>query len=340
MNSLAGGETVLVTNASLDSRSLCVLVRGDFETGYAASAKDAEGNSLPVQETGEGMLVHAPDVMVPGLGWTRIHLRRDRQTERPDTAPGASSGRSGEGAFLENEFLRVEAGPDGSLHGVHDKEAEREVLDGRGNQLWAYVDKPREWDAWDVDEDYEMEGEELSIVESIEAVEEGPMRASVRVERRWRDSTIVQTYRLYAGSRRLDVETEVDWRERQVLLRAAFSLNVRSHEATFETMYGAQRRATHRNTSFEAARFEVSAHRFCDLSEPDYGVALLNDGKYGHSVKDNVLGISLLRGPLYPDPRADEGFHAFTYSLFPHPGDWTQGGVVGEAFALNSPLVA
>jgi alpha-mannosidase len=185
-----------------------------------------------------------------------------------------------------------------------------------------------------------MEGEELSTVENIEAVEAGPLRASVRVERRWRDSTIVQTYRLYAGSRRLDVETEVDWRERQVLLRAAFPLNVRSHEATFETMYGAQRRVTHQNTSFEAARFEVSAHRFCDLSEPGYGVALLNDGKYGHSVKDNVLGISLLRGPLYPDPRADEGFHAFTYSLFPHPGDWTQGGVVGEAFALNSPLVA
>ena len=339
VDSSAGGETVLVANASLDPRPLCVLVRGDFETEYATSAEDAEGNSLPVQETGEGALVHAPDVMVPGLGWTGIHVRRDRQTERPDT-PGASSGRSGEGAFLENEFLRVEAGPDGSLHSVHDKEAEREVLDGRGNQLWAYVDKPREWDAWDVDEDYEKEGEELSTVENIEAVEEGPLRASVRVERRWRDSTIVQTYRLHAGSRRLDVETEVDWRERQVLLRAAFPLNVRSHEATFETMYGAQRRVTHQNTSFEAARFEVSAHRFCDLSEPGYGVALLNDGKYGHSVKDNVLGISLLRGPLYPDPRADEGVHAFTYSLFPHPGDWTQGGVVGEAFALNSPLVA
>jgi alpha-mannosidase len=105
-------------------------------------------------------------------------------------------------------------------------------------------------------------------------------------------------------------------------------------------MYGAARRPTHRNTSWDEVRFEVSAHRFADLSEPGYGVALLNDGKYGHSARDNVLGISLLRGPLYPDPLADEGEHSFTYSLFPHPGDWTDAGVTGEAFSLNSPVVA
>jgi alpha-mannosidase len=105
-------------------------------------------------------------------------------------------------------------------------------------------------------------------------------------------------------------------------------------------MYGVVKRPTHRNTSWDEARFEVCAHRFCDLSEPGYGVALLNDGKYGHSARDNTLGISLLRGPLYPDPLADEGEHHFTYSLFPHPGDWTEAGVTGEAFSLNSPLVA
>jgi alpha-mannosidase len=99
------------------------------------------------------------------------------------------------------------------------------------------------------------------------------------------------------------------------------------------------KRPTHRNTSWDGARFEVCAHRFADLSEPGYGVALLNDGKYGHSARDNVLGISLLRGPLYPDPLADEGEHRFTYSLFPHPGDWAQAGVAREAHALNSPLI-
>jgi alpha-mannosidase len=105
-------------------------------------------------------------------------------------------------------------------------------------------------------------------------------------------------------------------------------------------LYGVTRRPTHRNTSWDAARYEVSGHRFADLSEPDYGVALLNDGKYGYSTHGNVLTLSLLRTPLYPDPGADEGLHTFTYSLFPHPGDWTAGNVVAEAFALNSPLIA
>ena len=131
----------------------------------------------------------------------------------------------------------------------------------------------------------------------------------------------------------------MDWRERQVLLRALFPPNVRSHEATFETMYGAARRPTHRNTSWDEVRFEVSAHRFADLSEPGYGAALLNDGKYGYSARDNVLGISLLRSPSTPDPLADEGEHRFTYSLLPHPGDWTEAGVAREAFSLNTPLV-
>jgi len=161
----------------------------------------------------------------------------------------------------------------------------------------------------------------------------------VRVTRRWGGSTIVQTYRLLSGSRRMDVETWIDWHERRVLLRALFPLNIRSHEATSETMFGAQRRPTHGNTGWDAARFEVSAHRFCDISEPGYGVALMNDGKYGHSAKGSVLGISLLRSPLYPDPLADEGEHRFTYSIYPHPGDWTAAGVTREAFALNSPLV-
>ena len=123
-------------------------------------------------------------------------------------------------------------------------------------------------------------------------------------------------------------------------MRALFPLAVRSHEATFETMYGAVRRSTHRNTSWDRARFEVAAHRFADLSEPGYGVAILNDGKYGHSACDNVLGISLLRSPTHPDPFADEGEHHFTYSLLPHEGDWTGAGVVQEALALNSPLCA
>jgi len=323
---------LLVANVSLNPRPLSVVLDAESRPAGIAEA------DLPTQETESGeLLVHAPDLSVPGLGWRALNGRHESapgRREIPQVAVEVAGGR----AVLDNGLLRVEVGEDGTLHGVYDREAGREVLAGRANQLWAYTDKPRNWEAWDVDEGYEQEGGEISGVESVEVTEDGPLRASVRVARRWRGSTIIQTYRLLAGSRRLDVESYVDWHERRVLLRTLFPLAVRSHESTCETMFGALRRPTHHNTPWDATRFEVSAHRFCDLSEPGYGVALLNDGKYGHSAKGNVLGISLLRSPLYPDPFADEGEHSFTYSLFPHPGDWTSSGVAQEAFALNAPL--
>jgi alpha-mannosidase len=329
----ATGAQTTVANALLHPRPLTVLLPVDSNAGIV----DADGNHLPAQMTAEGLLVHAPDREVPGLGWVSLTLHNE------DAPPGATSGveveRSGDGASIENEILRVEIDAEGHLRRVYDKEAGREVLDGGGNRLRVYADKPGNWDAWDVQAGYEMEGEEVPGAEGVEVAEEGPLRGAVRVERRFRGSRISQTYKLLSGSRRLDIETHVDWRERQVLLRALFPLNVRSHEATFETMYGVVKRPAHRNTSWDEVRFEVCSHRFCDLSEPGYGVALLNDGKYGHSARDNVLGMSLLRSPLYPDPLADEGEHRFTYSLFPHPGDWTVAGVAREALALNSPLI-
>lgn len=324
----AGDGTSRVVNASVWPRPLSVVVPnldGDVEL---------EGEPLPTQRVEEGVLVCDPERLVPPLGWVTLR-RGGAGSRKPSTTVRASEE---DGRFvLENEIIRAEVGPDGTLWRVFDRKVGREVLDGRGNQLWAYTDEPREWEAWDVDEDYGREGEEVGGVEGIEVVEEGPLRGSVRVRRRFRSSRIVQTYRLLAGSRRLDVVTEVEWHERRVLLRSLFPLRVRSHEATFETMFGAHHRPTHRNTSWDEARFEVSAHRFADLSEPGYGVALLNDGRYGHSAEGNVLGISLLRGPLFPDPLADEGRHRFTFSLLPHRGDWTESGVVREALWLNSP---
>ncbi|QIN83516.1 alpha-mannosidase [Rubrobacter tropicus] len=320
------GAGLLVANASLHPRPLTVYLRGGME-----------GGSLPAQKTDDGgLLVHVPEREVPGLGWTSP---RDGGEPASPNVPRVGVEVSGETTVIENGLLRVEVGADGTLHRVFDEEAGREVLSGRGNGLWAYTDRPRNWEAWDIEEGYEGEAEEILAVEGVEVTEDGPLRASVRVTRLWRGSEISQTYRLLSGSRRLDVETRVDWRERRVLLRALFPVNVRSHEATSETMFGAQRRPTHQNTTWDATRFETSAHRFLDISEPGYGVALLNDGKYGHSARGNVLGLTLLRGPVYPDPLADQGEHRFTYSIYPHAGDWTEAGVAREAFALNSPLI-
>jgi alpha-mannosidase len=283
--------------------------------------------ALPGGQAVEGGTVVAGQRPVPGLSAVVV---------LDDPPPG---GLAVESRRLENAALRVELAADGTLASVYDKRAEREVLAGRGNQIWAYVDKPRNWDAWDVEENYASQGEELMAAAAMEVVENGPHRAAIRIVRRFRDSEIVQTLRLWANSARLEFKTDIDWHERRILLKARFPLAIRSDHATFECAYGAIRRPTHRNTSWEQARFEVVAHRFADLSEHGYGVALLNDGKYGHHAFGNELGLSLLRSPAYPDPLADEGRQSFTYALFPHSGDWLSGGVLAEAEDLNQPLL-
>jgi len=136
----------------------------------------------------------------------------------------------------------------------------------------------------------------------------------------------------------LDIETQIDWREKHVLLKAAFPVAIHANEATHEIQWGHVQRPTHRNTSWDWARFEQCAQKWVDLSEGNYGVSLLNDCKYGHDVRDNVLRITLLRSPTMPDPTADEGGHTFTYSLLPHAGRWDHQ-TIAAAYALNDPTI-
>ncbi|MEM7737012.1 MAG: glycoside hydrolase family 38 C-terminal domain-containing protein [Deinococcota bacterium] len=241
---------------------------------------------------------------------------------------------------LENDYLHVDIAVDGSIARVKDRLRGREVLAGRGNQLWAYVDKPRQWDAWDVDADYPLEGHEITDVQNIEVIEEGPHRVAVAITRAFRSSTIRQEIRLWSNSARLEFHTKLTWHDRRWLLKAHFPVNVRAPYAHAETAFGVIARPTHRNTPWQTAQFEVPAHRFIDLSEAGYGVALLNNGRYGHHVQGNDMGISLLRAPTHPDPLADEGTHSFTYALYPHEGSWFEGGVLREADNLNMPLSA
>ena len=343
LKQIAGGDTaasgdtrLLIANASLAPRALTIELPA-LPVGSGLLTED--GTALRTQATATGVLVHAPGQAVPGTGW-RVLAVGPVQPPLPPQASDVSVGVGAAGVRLENHLLIVEIGGDGTLHRIFDRVAEREVLADRANQLWTYVDKPRTYDAWDIEQGYEQDGTEVSTIAVIAVVESGPLRTAVRVIRTYRDSRIEQTYRLLAGSRRIDVETVIEWHERQVLLKAVFPFAIRSHEATFETMYGVIQRPTHRNTTWDAARFEVSAHRFADISEAGYGVALLNNGKYGHGALDNVLTLSLVRGPLYPDPYADEGHHEFAYAILPHPGDWASAGVPAEAFAFNSPLIA
>ncbi|GGE23045.1 alpha-mannosidase [Aureimonas endophytica] len=324
------------------------------ESLAAAEAAKAEGLAALAARLPKGGLAEALVVVNPDLHARAIRAEIDGAPVTAETAlPGlgilvldprdlaAPSDLSVSASHLENRFVRIEIGADGTLTRLFDKRTSREALAGRGNQLWVYpMDKPRDWDAWDLEDDYRRGGIELTHLDGLDLVESGPHRVALRLRRRFRDSTITQELRLWANSPRLEIRTELDWHDRRVLLRAETPVDVRSDFATFECAFGVVRRATHDNTSWDAAKFEVPAHRFADLSEPGFGVALLNDAKYGHSVKGNVLGLSLVRAPIYPDPMADEGAQSFTYALMPHGGDWREGGVREEALDLNQPVLA
>ena len=320
-----------VWNLQLRDRPLFVELTGvEGEPSFSIN-----GRTLPAQCVADDrLLVSAEDTMVPSLGAVVI------ETSFGSSTVGTSAGASvvPNDTQIENQDLLVKLNTDGTLASIWDKAHGREVLEGRGNQLWLYTDIPRQFDAWDIDLSYTDEGAELLAEARPEVVERGPLRAALRVVRRHDNIEIIQDYRLRANSRLIEIYARVRWQGRRRILRALFPFAVRTHEFWAETAFGAVARPTHRNTPWDQARFEVPAHRWVDLSEPNYGVSLLNDGKYGHSAQGNLLGITLLRSPIYPDPYADEGEHEFTYAIYPHAGDWRQG-TVQVAQDLHRPLI-
>jgi alpha-mannosidase len=320
-------EEGLIWNLQLHDRPLFVeIARLNSPVRFSVYERELVTQRLE----GDRLLVGAADVIVPSLSAV---LLRPVPGETAATFSPLYVDRRG----IENENLRIRVYGDGALASIYDKVCGREILAGRGNQLWLFTDIPRRFDAWDVDASYADEGVELLALGEPEVIERGPLRGALRVIRHQDNIEIAQDYRLSAHSRLLEIRTRVRWRGRRRLLRALFPLAIRTHEVWAETAFGAVARPNHRNTPWDQARFEVPAHRWADLSEPNYGVSLLNDGKYGYSAQGNVLGISLLRSPIYPDPYADEGDHEFVYAIYPHAGDW-RNGTVQAAEDMHYPL--
>jgi alpha-mannosidase len=246
---------------------------------------------------------------------------------------------SRDGLVLENEHLRVELAEDGSVSSVVHLASGREALEAPGNRLELYDDRPVQFDAWDVDPAHLATRRDAPPAHAWEVVTESRLRVEVAFERRLGDdSTMRQVVRLDAGSPRLEVHTEVEWRERHTLLKVCFPLAVRSPQATYEAAFGYAERPTHYSTPWDAARYEVPGHRWADLSEHGFGVALLTDSKYGYSCHGSDLRVSLLRSPTSPDPEADQGRHELAYALYPHAGGWRDAGVVAEARRFDQPL--
>jgi alpha-mannosidase len=221
--------------------------------------------------------------------------------------------------------------------------AEAVAPGGRAALLQVHPDFPAEWDAWDIDRHYRAAVEDVLDVQSIEAVTDGDAASAV-VERAFGDSTVRQTITVRSGRRGVDVLVEVNWQERQRLLKLAFDVDVHADRARFETQFGHVTRSTHENTSWDAARFEVAAHRWTHVGEP-VGVALANDATYGHEVRRvarpgggmaTSLRATLLRGPRFPDPETDRGRHEFRFRLVPAA---TPADAIAAGYELNLPPV-
>ncbi len=291
-------------------------------------AQGPSGEEVPVQKDPDGAVVL---VFVPPQSF--VTLRR--------AGKNTSFVPPGNALILENDRVRYEFSKDGKLVRGWDKEAAREILipEQPGNVLTLYDDHPNDFDAWEIEIFYETSALENPRNVTVRRWTDGPVRQGLYFEMKIGHSSVQQWVLLGRNSKRLDFRTQVDWREKHRMLRVAFPVAVQTTEATFDIQYGFVRRSNHRNTSWDRARFEVPGQRYADLSEKDYGVALLNDCKYGYKVVDNVLDLNLLRSPNNPDPDADQHVHEFTYSLLPHTGDLVHSDVQADAERLNRGVV-
>jgi alpha-mannosidase len=273
-------------------------------------------------------------VSAPACGW------RVQQPHQDPELAGWAPVQSGPG-WMDNGILRVEWDGDGLLTSLFHHATGRQALapGARGNLLQVHADRPVEYEAWDIDAVAYQRAVDLTAAEEVSALGSGPLRAGFLVRRRFRSSTIEQRITLRAGAPTVEIHTVADWRDPMHVLKAAFPVQVHSRHASYEVQFGHLERPTHANTSWDEARFEVCAHTWADLAEGSFGVALLNDCKYGYDIQGNVVRLTLLRSPTWPDPVADQGRHELTYALMPHgAGDPVTAGVVAAAHALNSPL--
>jgi alpha-mannosidase len=318
----------LVFNSSSWEQSNLVCIEGLQETNGVW--RDHQGNKLEAQnENGQW---HVQVDNIPSLGYTTIYFAASVQKE--EASPFETSQNK-----VKTPYFDIEWNEKGQLLKIYDLENERSVLDGEpGNVFQVFEDKPLNFDAWDIDLFYQEKHKVIEQVENMSIKEVGPLRVIISFTWKYENSLIQQEMILYAKSRRIDFKTTVDWHEQNQLLKVKFPVNIRSTEATYDIQYGNVKRPTHWNTSWDYARFETVGHQWADLSERDYGVSLLNDSKYGYDIKDNVIGLSLIKSAEKPDPTQDQGRHIFTYSLYPHKGDWYEGETVKEAWYLNNPL--
>jgi alpha-mannosidase len=352
VNTQGEGTPVLIFNSLSWSRT--ELLEVDAQLPAAARSVqvvDGRGKAVPSELLSIDAATHRARVLVlasvPAMGYATYFLRAGAANTQNQSGVKATAD------TLDNEFVRLKVDTaSGCVTSLFDKRSNSEALGPSetdtggpknsicGNLLQTFVDKPKEWDAWNIDADFEKQHWDLDKADEVGLAEQSPLRAVLRVKKHFQNSTFTQDITMYAGIPRIDVKMHVSWHEKHILLKVAFPLSAHSDKATYEIPYGSVERPTTRNTPAEQAQFEVPAMRWADISEAHHGFSLLNDSKYGYDAKGNVLRLSLLRSPEWPDPHADEGEHDFTYSMYPHGGTWREAETVRRGLELNYRLLA
>lgn len=327
------GTPLVLFNSLPHARSSMVVMALPKEAEFHLI--DSDGKEIPHQvianfATGEKQVVFEADLPPVSASVFRIVSGKGKISEE--------SVKSGDD-FLENDFLRAEFNGEGEVIRLLNKETGCEIfsLENRGNVMKLYEDVPGKYEAWDIALTYEKVEFDISGV-NVKLTEQGPVCAVIEVQRSFMKTKMRQRIVLGRNSRRLDFQTWVDWHEQQKLLKTRFYTPFVTRTATYDIAFGNMERSAYRSNSFDEAKFEVPAHWWMDLSQPDNGLSLLNDCKYGHEAFDGMMALTLLRGPLNPDPQSDQEEHFFTYSLYPHAGTWRDGGTIQEAANLNESV--
>ncbi|HZL26590.1 MAG TPA: glycoside hydrolase family 38 C-terminal domain-containing protein, partial [Acidobacteriaceae bacterium] len=302
---------------------------------------DPKGQVVPSQVVSHDDATHTYKLLfrasdVPSMGYVVLRAVDGKREFASDLKAS--------GLTLENAALRIKVdAKTGCITSLFDKKAAFETIavGGCGNELQAFKDTPKDYDAWNIDPGtLDVAPTLLHEVDEVKLVEAGPLRATIRVARTWQGSKFVQEITLYTGADHAVVANDIDWHEKHVLLKAAFPLAASSGEATYEIPYGTIERATTRDNSFEKARFEVPALRWADAGDGKHGFSLLNNSKYGYDSVGNLLRLTLLRAPTWPDANADREEHRFEYGLYPHAGDWKQALSTRHGYEFNYRLKA
>ncbi|HTW60161.1 MAG TPA: glycoside hydrolase family 38 C-terminal domain-containing protein, partial [Terracidiphilus sp.] len=276
---------------------------------------------------------------VPALGYKVIRVVASK---RSAAGVGAAASDQGTTFQLSDQSLRVAVDKkSGCITSIQLAGTEYLAKGACGNELQAFKDTPQKYDAWNIDPGTLDETPSLlDSADSVELIGAKTNHPAIRVTRTWQSSKFVQTITLPPDAGIVNIDNQFDWHERHVLLKAAFPLAATSDFATYEIPYGEIERPTTRNNSWEKAQFEVPAMRWADLGDQKHGFSLLNKDKYGYDAVGNLLRLSLLRGPTWPDPEADQGPHHFDYALYPHAGTWKDALTVRHGWEYDYPLEA